>query len=405
MGLYLRGKRWWLDCDWQNIPRIQRSTRTSNKTRAKAIERTLEALRDLGRFDLLTMIADGRLDVVEVHELWGRDRSALEQRAAKAKSPALGPLVDEFLESLRTPEAISPRTGRTYAPRTVERYGQSWSRFWNLLPRGRDSTLADLTPGFCSDYRGERKREGVSGATVNRDFVALSSFLRWCEEARGLTVPRFKLRKERESAGRERWLSAEEISALRRHTPPEWWPLFALLLHTGLRIGEAQGLTWADVRFSERRISVHERYGRRLKTSSSTREVPLSAELAQQLADHGAKVGMESTAPVFPGSLGDYRTARRTFQRATKAAKLYDVTLHDLRHTFGVHSAQAGVPLARIQKLMGHATPAMTMRYAAHAPESYFAEDAARVAASLSGVGNQARGEGTSAAVPALRLA
>ena len=60
-------------------------------------------------------------------------------------------------------------------------------------------------------------------------------------------------------------------------------------------------------------------------------------------------------------------------------------TIHDLRHTFGVHCAQAGVPIARLQKLLGHASPHMTLRYMKHAPESYFVEDAARVAASLGG--------------------
>ena len=59
--------------------------------------------------------------------------------------------------------------------------------------------------------------------------------------------------------------------------------------------------------------------------------------------------------------------------------------IHDLRHTFEVHCAMARIPLARIQKLIGHATPVMTMRYLKHAPESYFPEDAARLAASLTG--------------------
>lgn len=59
--------------------------------------------------------------------------------------------------------------------------------------------------------------------------------------------------------------------------------------------------------------------------------------------------------------------------------------MHDCRHTFGVHCAQAGVPIARLQKLLGHATPAMALRYMKHAPEAYFTEDAARVAASLTG--------------------
>lgn len=44
----------------------------------------------------------------------------------------------------------------------------------------------------------------------------------------------------------------------------------------------------------------------------------------------------------------------------------------------------------RIQKLMGHATPAMSLRYAAHSPASYFTEDAARLAANIQGVDREA---------------
>jgi hypothetical protein len=41
--------------------------------------------------------------------------------------------------------------------------------------------------------------------------------------------------------------------------------------------------------------------------------------------------------------------------------------------------------LPRLQKLLGHATPAMVMRYAAHSPEAYLDADAKKVAAALSG--------------------
>jgi integrase len=66
-----------------------------------------------------------------------------------------------------------------------------------------------------------------------------------------------------------------------------------------------------------------------------------------------------------------------------------NVTIHDLRHTFGVYCAQAGVPIVRLQRLLGHASPHMTMRYMKHVPECYFAEDAAKVAASISGERNR----------------
>jgi len=77
--------------------------------------------------------------------------------------------------------------------------------------------------------------------------------------------------------------------------------------------------------------------------------------------------------------------AQKVFAAGCEAAELHDVRVHDLRHTFAVHAIQAGLPLPRLQKLLGHATPAMTLRYARHAPEAYFAEDAARIGASLSG--------------------
>ena len=73
-----------------------------------------------------------------------------------------------------------------------------------------------------------------------------------------------------------------------------------------------------------------------------------------------------------------------------KDAKLHGVTIHTLRHTYGVHLAQAGIPIPRIQKLMGHSTPAMSLRYAAHAPTNYFSEDAAALAADIQGVDREA---------------
>ena len=49
----------------------------------------------------------------------------------------------------------------------------------------------------------------------------------------------------------------------------------------------------------------------------------------------------------------------------------------------------AGVPIVRLQKLLGHATAAMTLRYMKHAPEAYLDEDAAAIAAHMTGQGNR----------------
>ena len=43
-------------------------------------------------------------------------------------------------------------------------------------------------------------------------------------------------------------------------------------------------------------------------------------------------------------------------------------------HVLLLFAAHAGVPVVRLQKLLGHATAAMTMQYMEHAPEAYIAQ-------------------------------
>ena len=390
MSIYRRpeSSRYVIEIRWQGLPRLKLSTGTTSRKRAQALERTLYALKDAGRFDVLRLLAEGKLRIADVHEDYVRDPAALEHRLAVAASPALGPLLDEWFVWLDAPGSLSPKTRRPYAPKTIQRYRVSWTRLLALLPRGRESLLSDLTKGFLADFRAKRRHEGASGATINRDLCALSAFLTWCEQERAVRVVRPAAARERESAGRERWLDASELAQLGAALPRPWWPLFATLAYTGLRVGEAQGLCWSDVRLSEQVISVHD--GRhRLKTAASTRALPIPLPLARVLAEHRTRYPGGPADPVFPHPLGSYQLAQRVFRRACSQAGLHDVRIHDLRHTFGVHCAQAGIPIVRIQRLLGHSTPAMTFRYMNHAPENYFVEDAARVAASLSGTADR----------------
>src|SRR2546428_1442501 len=200
---------------------MKQSTGTNSKTRVGAMERTLHGLRDAGRFDVLRLLADGKLRLADVHEDYQRDPAALQQRVAKVASPILGPLVDEWLTWLASPAALSSKTRRPFSPRTAYRYCESWQRLFRVLPQGRDATLADITKGFLAEFREARRREGIAGSTINRGLCALSAFRRWCVEERELAVPALKLPREREPAGRERWLSAEELRDLECATPRE----------------------------------------------------------------------------------------------------------------------------------------------------------------------------------------
>jgi integrase len=364
------------------------------------MERMLWKLRRDGRHDLIGLLATNRIRLVDLYEAFNRGELALTQLKASVESPTLGTLVDRWLEELETeisprtkrrfaPPEISPRTKRRFAPQTIRRYRASWTGLFSVLERGRESTMADLTSGALLNYRKSRKRyagkkktkgRAVSASTLNRDMIAVESFWRWAEK-RGYALQKPEIPKEREPSHRIRWLSPDEITDFKEACPDEWWPFFATLIYAGPRLGEASGLRGSDILLHANRISIHEGE-RRLKSTSSSRDVPISPPLAEALAEHFVRFQTTPGDLVFPGQQNHDR-CRDMWYAVCDAAGVVGARLHDCRHTFGVHAAMAGRPVNRIQKLMGHASPAMTLKYMDHAPSSYMDEDAAAIAESM----------------------
>jgi integrase len=416
MAPFKRGRIYHVDLRWRGYPRLKLTTGTTIKARAIAMERTLYALRDAGRRDILSLLANRRVTLQEVHDAYSRNPAELEHLRARAESPRLGDLVPKWLEWLRSPGGISPRRRRRYARRTVEQYTSSWEGFFSVLAQGRDSRLSDLTRGFALDYRrarkratgGRRRKEAVdklpSPATLNRDMAALGAFLTWVRDVEGLEVDIPRLPRERESKGRERWLSADELSAFERDCPPEWWPFFATLFFTGARMGEVQALRGEDVQMHARRITIHEG-SRRVKSSESVRDLPIPEPLRQALAMHLARLPVGPGDLVFPDEFQKYGTVRRVWDQTCKRSEIAGATPHDARHTFAVQAAHAGVPIVRLQKLLGHATATMTLRYMKHAPEAYLDEDASAIAGQMTGASDREGAARAEAAREALRRA
>ena len=416
MNAFKRGSVFHLDVRWRGYPRLRLSTGTTIRARALAMARTLEALRDAGRRDLIGLLASRRLTLLELHEAHQKRGDELEQLKVRAESPCLGELVDKWLEWLKSPAGISPRTRRRYSLRTVQQYGVSWRGFYSVLPQGRRARLSDLTRGFVLDYRRTRQRatggrarkvvpgRPVSGATLNRDMAALGAFLSWARDIEGLAFDRPRVTHERESTGRERWLSPTELSAFESACPAEWWPFFATLFFTGARLGEVQGLRGGDVLWHTKRLTIHEAE-RRVKSRESVRDLPVPLALEDALAAYLTRVEPGPHDLLFPGDFQRYEAVRRVWDAVCGAAGITDATPHDARHTYAVHAAQAGVPIVRLQKLLGHATAAMTMRYMKHAPEAYLSEDGAAIAAHMQGAVPKNNGQSPSEARPATRPA
>src|SRR5439155_11533041 len=103
-------------------------------------------------------------------------------------------------------------------------------------------------------------------------------------------------------------LTENELRALLAEVPAEWQLFFEFLAHTGLRIGEAVALTWADVDFGGRRVHIRRRlYRGRLdapKSRYGRRTVPITEGLARGLWRTRGSASPE--APVFASRSGGY---------------------------------------------------------------------------------------------------
>jgi integrase len=151
--------------------------------------------------------------------------------------------------------------------------------------------------------------------------------------------------------------------------------LFTLLLHTGLRIGEALALTWRDVDFSANAVSVNATLtddGKRAdpKSLKGFRTIDgLPDDVMRMLATlRGSKKVVTlndgfvfHTASGLPYNAHNVRNAFKVVLR--KAGLEHSIRVHDLRGTALSHMAMAGVPINVAQELAGHSDPRITSKY------------------------------------------
>ena len=119
-----------------------------------------------------------------------------------------------------------------------------------------------------------------------------------------------------------------------------------------MRRGEILGLTWANLDLDQGVIYILQ------SKSGKGREIPIAAKLHDILTTLGP---LEPTDKVFtvPNI-----TLRRHFDQLLKDAGISSFRFHDLRHTFASHFIMKTGNLPALQKILGHASPMMTQRYA-----------------------------------------
>ena len=171
-----------------------------------------------------------------------------------------------------------------------------------------------------------------------------------------------KVETYREDNSRTRYLTEEEEERLLAQCKPHIYRVVMSAIHTGLRKSELLSLSWNNVNFDHRLVTVEAAYAK----NSEARSVPMSSRLTETLLP----IRMAApNAPVFLNSEGKpYRDISTAFNSAVKRAGIQDFKFYDLRHTFASRLVMRGVDLTTVKALMGHRHINMTLRYAHLSP-------------------------------------
>lgn len=156
---------------------------------------------------------------------------------------------------------------------------------------------------------------------------------------------------------------------------------YIFVLNTGLRCGEMIALTWDDVDFFSRKVSINKTATviasnsqvivNPPKTKSSIREVPLTQEALRILREQKKRkvINMENGRYVFTGNDGEIvsnQNYSRTLVHICKKNGIEPISMHSLRHTFATRCIEAGMKPKTLQAILGHSTLAMTMNKYVH---------------------------------------
>jgi len=146
--------------------------------------------------------------------------------------------------------------------------------------------------------------------------------------------------------------------------------IIRVLSYTGLRWGELAALRVRNVNLVRRQLviaeSVTEINGRAVFGTPKThqrRSVPLPRFLIEPMTAHLDGRHMDDLVFTSPGGevLRNNNFRRRVFDRAAESVGLAGLTPHELRHTAASLAVAEGANVKAIQRMLGHASAAMTL--------------------------------------------
>lgn len=272
-------------------------------------------------------------------------------------------------------------------PATLKNRRGSFAR---IAPYVADIRLKDLDRRDILHAQAELAKRYCT-STVNMAVNAVKALCRAAVADRilvydpGAGIQQLRRKEQKATQTIHRALTLEE-QALFMRTALErsyYYPLYAFMLQTGVRCGEALALTWDDIDNIHGLIHVTKTItlgedkrptvGMLPKTSAGCRDIPLTDGIRDALAEQRRRIiathGIAFAhldCRIFLGLLKPERILDSTailqnMDTVTTAAGMRHIGTHTLRDTFATRAIEQGMQPNTLKEILGHANIAMTM--------------------------------------------
>ncbi|MBF0588669.1 MAG: tyrosine-type recombinase/integrase [Magnetococcales bacterium] len=302
------------------------------------------AIGDYGKWT----VGQARKEAMELLRLASKGEDPSQARRRSREALTFSQLAEKYLEA------------RADSKRTI--YDDRNKLDLRLIPAWGKRPINLITSRHVRQVITKLKADGRAVATCNR-YLALIRVMFNFAIREGLLEdnPAATIKVEQENNKRTRWLDADELNrlfqALEEYGSPTATAALAMMLYTGARSGNVLSASWDDIDMERRQWTIP-------RTKAGKAQVVPLNDAAMGVLENQEKVMVSRY--VFPGQKpwAHLTTVKKPWAAATKRAGIKDARIHDLRHTFASMVVNSGAELYHVQQLLGHATGAMTQRYA-----------------------------------------
>ena len=325
--------------------KYSRSTRTSNRTKALAVERK-------ARNEVHAHLVMGESKTIELE-------SAIKQHMTNRSQ----------MKSYDTVQACCHRMmGFKLHPKTKEKIP--------LYGLDIKQELHKLTSGDLVRLVSERRGEGYSDQSIKHELSQLRLMIQLMSDLHYKTPQALKYPKMKKGVGRVRFLGDDEeklfLMELKRGLNADNYDFAIGMLDTGARYMEMASLPWSRVDMDKRTVQiVREKVG-----NAST--FHMTERLYKVMLKRWERRGKDRYVFMADDGVRHKQYSKEGLQRGFDRAGLNSdviisekgkATSHVLRHTFASRLVQAGMSLFKVGQLLGHTDVKTTQIYAHLVPE------------------------------------